>query len=95
MSITIIVRNNGPYRISVEDAPLVRIEDAAGNVIEPTEGKPISLRRCGASLKKPLCDGTHKQFCFEEAPRAAAPPEAALGAAGVTTGSPPTGGTPG
>lgn len=61
MSITIRVRNNGPYFISADDAPHVRIEDADGNVLEPPPGRGIVLCRCGMSARKPFCDSTHKE----------------------------------
>jgi CDGSH iron-sulfur domain-containing protein 3 len=53
---------NGPYRISAEDAEHVEIVDEAGNVIPSPrpDKKAIALCRCGASMKKPYCDGTHK-----------------------------------
>ena len=61
MSITIRIRNHGPYFISADDAPNVRIEDAEGNVIEPPPGRGIVLCRCGMSSTKPFCDSTHKE----------------------------------
>ena len=47
--ITILVRDNGPYRISPEDAPNVRIVDSAGRELQIADGKAISLCRCGES----------------------------------------------
>jgi CDGSH-type Zn-finger protein len=60
--IRIKVNENGPYRIDAEDAAQVVIVDAAGNEIPSPrpEKKAISLCRCGASMTKPYCDGTHK-----------------------------------
>lgn len=60
--IRIKVSENGPYRISAEDADQVVVVDEAGNVIPSPrpEKKAIALCRCGASMKKPYCDGTHK-----------------------------------
>ncbi|MEW5919000.1 MAG: CDGSH iron-sulfur domain-containing protein [Gemmatimonadota bacterium] len=63
--ITIIVRDNGPYRISPEDAPNVRIVDSTGRELAITPGKAISLCRCGESKTKPICDGTHKTCGFD------------------------------
>lgn len=67
MSITIKVRDNGPYVISNDDAAQVIITDAAGNVLthpNPKPGKGIALCRCGASVTKPFCDGTHTRIGF-------------------------------
>lgn len=63
--IVIHIKNNGPYRISVEDAPLVEIRDADGAILTPTPGKPIALCRCGGSSTKPFCDATNKTSGFD------------------------------
>jgi CDGSH-type Zn-finger protein len=70
MPITIKVRDNGPYVISNDDAQQVIITDAAGNVLAPLNPKPgkgIALCRCGASVTKPFCDGTHTRIGFQAA----------------------------
>lgn len=69
MPVTIKIKNNGPYLVD-GDAVLT---DHEGNQIPTTPGKPFSLCRCGASTKKPFCDGTHSRIGFrgaEEAQRA-------------------------
>jgi 3-phenylpropionate/trans-cinnamate dioxygenase ferredoxin subunit len=70
--VTIEIRQNGPYRIHGE----VNIIDHEGNpVIIPARkpGKPwISLCRCGASVTKPFCDGTHSRIGFKGAGEARA-----------------------
>lgn len=43
-------------------AALVDHEDQK---LPTTEGSPIFLCRCGASEKKPFCDGTHKRIAFK------------------------------
>jgi CDGSH-type Zn-finger protein len=63
--VVIQIKNNGPYRISVEDAALVELRDADGTLIQPTPGKPIALCRCGGSATKPFCDATHKTNGFD------------------------------
>ena len=64
--VTITVKNNGPYLV---DGP-VRLIDADGNEYQLAAGKKFSLCRCGASTKKPFCDGTHSRMGFEAAERA-------------------------
>lgn len=69
--IKIIVRKNGPFRV---EAPLGSIEmvDADGNAYDLSgkvkEGKlAFSLCRCGGSISKPFCDGTHSRIGFQAA----------------------------
>jgi CDGSH-type Zn-finger protein len=66
---TIQVLKRGPYLVSGNFS----LTDADGNRIEA--GEKIGLCRCGASTKKPFCDGTHSKIGFEAA--AAAVPESA------------------
>jgi CDGSH-type Zn-finger protein len=65
MPITIKINNNGPLMISAADAPSVQLTDAEGNVIPLPEGKNVFLCRCGASSRKPFCDGAHKTSGFD------------------------------
>ena len=60
---TIVVRPNGPYRLT---GP-ARITDPQGNEIVIEEGRSVSLCRCGASVNKPYCDGTHSKLGFQAA----------------------------
>lgn len=66
MPITIIVKENGPYLITGEDVAQTRIVDASGHpLVSPKGGgKSIALCRCGASVTKPFCDGTHSRIGF-------------------------------
>jgi CDGSH-type Zn-finger protein len=64
---TVRLRKNGPYVIDGED---VRIVDWDGNDYL-VERRPIALCRCGASTKKPFCDGTHSKVGFQAAEAAA------------------------
>jgi CDGSH-type Zn-finger protein len=58
--VTITVRRNGPYRV---EGP-IKLIDADGHEYDLT-GKPaISLCRCGGSVNKPFCDGTHSKVGF-------------------------------
>ena len=65
MPITIKVNTNGSLMISAADAPSVQLTDADGNLIPLPEGKNVFLCRCGASSRKPFCDGSHKTSGFD------------------------------
>ena len=60
---TIKVIPNGPYRVS---GPTT-ITDPEGNPIRIEEGRAVSLCRCGGSVNKPYCDGTHSRIGFQAA----------------------------
>ena len=53
------VRKNGPYLVT----GTCTVTDHEGNPIEVTEN--FTLCRCGASKKKPLCDGSHLKIAFK------------------------------
>ena len=60
MTVTIKVRDNGPYVVEGD----FTLTDANGNEI------PIAKRalcRCGGSTTKPFCDGTHSKIGFQGA----------------------------
>jgi CDGSH-type Zn-finger protein len=59
---TIIVINNGPYRITGDN---ITIKDVAGNTFGLAGRTVISLCRCGHSQNKPFCDGTHARVGFQ------------------------------
>jgi CDGSH-type Zn-finger protein len=64
--VKITVRANGPYRVEDPEG-LIELVDAAGAPYDLT-GKPIyALCRCGASVTKPFCDGTHSKMGFQAA----------------------------
>lgn len=54
---------NGPYLVVGDDAIL---KDSDGTIIEPPK-KPFALCRCGGSVNKPFCDGTHTRIGFQGA----------------------------
>ena len=61
------LRDNGP--LLVEGA--IKLVDAEDNEFEIDSSKPaIALCRCGASERKPFCDGSHNRCNFESAERA-------------------------
>lgn len=64
MAVRITVRLNGSYLVDIENGAL-EIVDHEGNPIPLPEGKTkFSLCRCGASSRKPFCDGTHTKIGF-------------------------------
>jgi CDGSH-type Zn-finger protein len=64
--VKITVRPNGPYRVE-DPSGVVELVDANGNKYDLT-GKPMfSLCRCGGSVNKPFCDGTHSKIGFQAA----------------------------
>jgi 3-phenylpropionate/trans-cinnamate dioxygenase ferredoxin subunit len=67
--VTIEATQDGPYLVT----GTIELRDTDGK-IRPTRGKTW-LCRCGASTKKPFCDGTHSKIGFKAA--AAAVPESA------------------
>ena len=80
--VTITVRPNGPFRV---EGP-IKLVDSNGAEWD-LAGKPaVSLCRCGASTKKPFCDGTHSKIGFQaaEAAVAAQDPAAAEAVKGDT-----------
>ena len=62
--VTIRIRENGPYKISAEDAVHLHLTDQLGNPISLPEGKSVALCRCGGSATKPFCDGHHSKIGF-------------------------------
>ncbi len=69
--VTITVRPNGPFRV---EGP-IKLVDTDGTVNRSCWKPAISLCRCGASVNKPFCDGTHSKIGFQAA--AAVVPESA------------------
>lgn len=64
--VKITIRPNGPYRVEDPNG-LIELVDANGNKYD-VAGKPAySLCRCGASVNKPFCDGTHSKIGFQAA----------------------------
>jgi CDGSH-type Zn-finger protein len=76
VSITIRLKRNGPYMISVDQATEITIVDADGNILVPEPGRSVALCRCGGSSTKPFCDGTHRRNGFVGTSEPAASPAA-------------------
>ena len=65
--VKIVVRDHGPLLV---EGP-VRVVDAAGNEYPRDTRKPgLALCRCGASARRPFCDGSHKRVDFQAEDRA-------------------------
>ena len=60
------VRKNGPYLVDASQCPVV-LTDADGNVYDLTGKQNFALCRCGGSVTKPFCDGTHSKIGFQGA----------------------------
>ena len=64
--VKITVRKNGPFRVEAPEGTIEMV-DADGNKYD-LSGKPaFSLCRCGGSVNKPFCDGTHSRIGFQAA----------------------------
>ena len=59
--VTIRLRRNGPYVIESDEVTVIDWEGAQYVI----DRRPIALCRCGASSKKPFCDGTHGKIGFD------------------------------
>ena len=59
----ITVSLNGPLKVDSADAALVDWNGASYPIVK----RPFYLCRCGASTKKPFCDGTHSKTGFKAA----------------------------
>lgn len=68
--VTIKIRQNGSILVDGDEANLI---DWNGNAYTIPK-RPFALCRCGASKKKPFCDGTHREIGFQAA-EAAVPPD--------------------
>jgi uncharacterized Fe-S cluster protein YjdI len=58
--VTLAALTDGPMQVRGK----VRLVDGDGNVVR--EDTRLALCRCGASHRKPFCDGTHRQIGFRD-----------------------------
>ncbi len=70
MTVKISCRPNGPYL--VENDGSIELTDPTGAKIDLKGKSKFALCRCGASVTKPLCDGTHSKVGFQAAEAAVA-----------------------
>ena len=86
--VKITARRNGPFRVEAPEGG-VKLVDADGNEYDLTGKSAFSLCRCGGSVNKPFCDGTHSKIGFQAAEAAVKAADAQAGPAGPPAGGPP------
>jgi CDGSH-type Zn-finger protein len=64
--VKITIKKNGPYRVEAPPGTL-KLVDADGNEYDLQGKAAFSLCRCGGSVTKPFCDGTHSRIGFQAA----------------------------
>ena len=69
MAVKITIRPNGPYVVEGDDVELL---DVNGAKVDTSDKPRIALCRCGGSVTKPYCDGTHSKIGFQAAEAAVA-----------------------
>jgi CDGSH-type Zn-finger protein len=70
----ITVNNNGSLRVEGD----FEIVDKNGNVYDLNGRELVSICRCGLSMNKPFCDGSHKGHFEHDAVAFALPPKKSL-----------------
>ena len=65
-TVKITVKKNGSYRVEAPEGTIEMV-DADGTPYDLTGKTAFSLCRCGGSINKPFCDGTHSKIGFQGA----------------------------
>ena len=65
MAVKITIRPNGPYLVEGGEVEVLDVNGA--KVDTSSRGPRFALCRCGASVTKPFCDGTHSKIGFQAA----------------------------
>ena len=60
--VKVSVLKNGPLKV---DCAIALVRDGA---VLPVQDAAVFLCRCGASAKKPFCDGAHTRIGFKDEP---------------------------
>lgn len=63
----ITVRDRGPLRVELGEGEELELADGQGRTFGLGGRRVLSLCRCGASEKKPFCDGAHGRAGFDSA----------------------------
>ena len=71
MAVEIVATKNGPYLIT-GDLSQLELRDGEANLMDIAGKHRIFLCRCGGSVAKPFCDGTHSKIGFQAAEAAVA-----------------------
>jgi 3-phenylpropionate/trans-cinnamate dioxygenase ferredoxin subunit len=66
MTLKAVVIQKGPLMVS-GDLSELEITDSNGQAIDLGDKNKIYLCRCGGSVNKPFCDGTHSKIGFQAA----------------------------
>ena len=64
--VKITVKPNVPFRVEAPEGA-IELVDANGTPYDLTGKTAFSLCRCGGSINKPFCDGTHSRIGFQAA----------------------------
>jgi len=64
--VKITIKPNGPYRVEAAEGA-IELVNPDGTPVDLTGKTAFSLCRCGASVNKPFCDGTHSKIGFQAA----------------------------
>ncbi len=86
--VKITAKKNGPYRVETGGLS-VKLVDAEGNEYDLTGKSAFSLCRCGGSINKPFCDGTHSKIGFQAAESAVKAADQAQSGTTAEAGLPP------
>jgi CDGSH-type Zn-finger protein len=73
--VKITTRKNGPFRVELAEGAegAIEVVDCEGKAFDLTGKMAFSLCRCGASARRPFCDGTHGKIAFQSAEPADTP----------------------
>ena len=71
MALEIVARKDGPYLVT-GDVNQLELRDGDGNLYDLGAQTRVFLCRCGGSVTKPFCDGTHTKLGFQAAEAAVA-----------------------
>ena len=64
--VKITARRNGPFRVEAPEGT-IELMDADGVQYSLAGKTAFALCRCGGSVNKPFCDGTHSKIGFQAA----------------------------